>query len=279
MSSSQARALHTVATMGKTGWLLAGAVLVVGCAPLDGLAGDEKSNLVEQDGEGDKKTGGGGSNGDPDSKDGPLPSSNPGTGGQSTPLPAGMLASFDFEVPAQQTAPDFLFSAVAPLGDKISASVRTSTGTKRVALSIPLKDAKSELYVSLRFRVDMAAPVQGDPSFFRALDESGREVMRLQLGSAPGLKLFKAGSGSFVQTNPGLTPSTSYRVLLHLKTGIGGTLSASLGEGTNAPTSFVDKEPFGLDAIKSFEIGNVGTSPQSIAMTFDDVEVSEKPLP
>ena len=264
--------------MEKTGWLLAGAVLVVGCAPLDGLAGAEKSDLVEQDGQGGNKRGDDPSD-DPSSGGGELPTDPAPGGGGAAPLPAGMLASFDFELPAQQVTPDFLFSALAPLGDKISASVRTTTGTKRVALSIPLKDAKSDLYVSLRFRIDMAAPVQGDPSFFRALDESGRELMRLQLGSNPGLKVFKAGKSEFVQTNPSLEPSVSYRVVLHLKTGIGSSLSASLAKGNDPATVFVDNEAFAADAIKSLEVGNVAwSSPQSIAMTFDDVKVSEKPL-
>lgn len=266
--------------MGKTGALLLGAALVVGCATPFGQADEERAQLGE-------RTGGGPGDGDGESK--PAPPSDPldpapsgtGTGAAPAPLPPGMIASFDFETPAQQKTPDFTFSGAAPLGGKVSAAVRGDMfGTKRVAMAIDIPaPARPDLYVSLRFRVDMQAPVSGDPSFMRALDATGKELMRLQLGSNPGLKVFRAGKGDFLQSNPSITPKESYRVLLHLRTGLSSSLSASLAQGDGTPTSFVDDAELTVESIKTIELGNVAwNGPQSISMTFDDVKVSERPL-
>jgi hypothetical protein len=125
----------------------------------------------------------------------------------------------------------------------------------------------------------MQPPVLGDPSFMRALDGAGKELMRLQLGSNPGLKVFRAGKSDFLQSNPSITPKASYRVLLHLRTGLSNSLSASLAQGDGAPALFVDNAELAVETIKTIELGNVAwNGPQSITMTFDDVKVSEKPL-
>jgi hypothetical protein len=265
--------------MGKTGLLFFGALLVVGCTTPFGTE--------EAEGRLSERTGGG--PGDEKSPETPPMDPAPsdptptGTGGPTTaPLPPGMLAMLDFESSEQQKTPGFTFSAVSPLGGKVSAVVRgDAIGTKRLAIPIVLPEpARTDLYVSLRFRVDMPAPVAGDPSFLRALDAGGKELMRLQLGSNPGLKVFRAGKGDFIQTNPGITPKASYRVLLHLRTGISNSISASLAQGDGTPALFIDNDPLTVETIKTIEIGNVPwNGDQSISMTFDDVKVSEKPLP
>lgn len=267
--------------MGKTGLLFCGAMLVVGCATPFGTEDEAEGRLsVPSSGRG------GGDRDDTSSKPAPsdpaqADSPAPGTGTPSKPLPPGMLVSLDFESSDQQKTQDFVFSGASPLGDKVSAVVRGDVfGTKRLAIPIVLPEpARNELWVSLRFRVDMPAPVAGDPSFMRALDATGKELMRLQLGSNPGLKVFRAGKSDFLQTNPSITPKASYRVLLHLKTGLANSLSASLAEGNGTPTLFVDNSELTVETIKTIEIGNVAwNGDQSISMTFDDVKVSEKVL-
>jgi len=255
------------------GLAITAAATVVACVPLDGLAGE-----ADQVAEPTRANQG---NADPTSpetdppvkpdKTGttPAPSSTPTTPTKPSPT---LLARVDFEDKTQQTFPGFVYSR-APLADKFSGSVISST---KVALELPIAP-RAELFASFRFRLD-ANPPSG-PVVFEAADTAGTTQLRFEIGvTNNGLKVFRAGDNNLIGLNPQLLVGSTYRIDVHMKSGIASQLEVALTQGTAKPLVVVNV-PFATATLPFAKLGFGNLSNQPLSATFDDIVVSPNAVP